>query len=205
MWNTVTSRHSAYSLYEMSIQFILLRVHPDSRWLLADVQMQQTYHLNWQFTVTWKPCFFLHLHSHTDIKRFNIHGWLAYLAYYSIKSCMLLSSNCAAYLCLSLVQIRHLAHTHTHIHFHTLTHRSFKKLYKIYDNKIINIILDLLYLYCQNEMTLVSWATLAKLVYWQPFAKRTQPMAVVSLSLWYITCQKKVSVFSSKSKTKNIK
>lgn len=58
-------------------------------------------------------CFFLHLHSHTDIKRFNIHGWLAYLAYYSIKSCMLLSSNCAAYLCLSLVQIRHLAHTHT--------------------------------------------------------------------------------------------
>lgn len=59
-------------------------------------------------------CFFLHLHSHTDIKRFNIHGWLAYLAYYSIKSCMLLSSNCAAYLCLSLVQIRHLAHTHTH-------------------------------------------------------------------------------------------
>lgn len=26
-------------------------------------------------------CFFLHLHSHTDIKRFNIHGWLAYLAY----------------------------------------------------------------------------------------------------------------------------
>lgn len=57
------------SLYEMSIQFILLRVHSDSRWLLADVQMQQTYHLNWQFTVTWKPSVFFSTFIHTLISK----------------------------------------------------------------------------------------------------------------------------------------